>query len=85
MRGEETNLWTRVFSIGPKHGSDPLRDRLEREADPGELLGNSPEAACQIGVLRGGGTSDEHRCAAHVCEMAGSGEAVARDVGDSGV
>ncbi len=53
--------------------------------DPGELFGDSPEAARQIGVLRGGGASDEHRRAAHVREMAGSGEAVAGDVADSGV
>ncbi|HTK08314.1 MAG TPA: hypothetical protein VL485_14165 [Ktedonobacteraceae bacterium] len=70
----------------PAPGSDPLRDRLERATGPGESLGNGPEAARQIGVLRGGGASDEHgRAAAHVCKMAGPGEAVTRDVADSGV
>lgn len=69
----------------PATGADPLRDKLEREANSGELLGNSPEAACQIGVLCGSGAPDEHRHAAHMHEMTGSGEAVARDVSNSGV
>ena len=58
---------------------------LDRGADPGELLGDTPQTAGEIRVLRGGGTGDELGCAAHVREMAGPGEAVARNVGDGGV
>jgi hypothetical protein len=47
------------------------RSRAARGADAGELLGDGPQAACELGVMSGSGAADEFGGAAHVRQVAG--------------
>ncbi len=69
----------RVVTAAPSAGSgrrNGSRGRLEGGADAGELFGDTPQAVCEVGILRGGGAVDKLRGAAHVHEVAGAGEAL---------